>query len=179
MNFYQRANLSMGLAVILGLQLAITTWLNTHPEVNLKSLIELWDETVWIAFQFIFRLKITIEDHQHFAASGELKEKWIFVDFLCFSISSFLLVIAAVFSFRYSVSSAFFIAALAVATLWLFVHNTKRRWQWFGFNLVYVGLLGLAISGKMEIWAVNLALFVVLVFDFLLSKTAQQMPSRS
>lgn len=182
MNFYQRANLSMGLAVLLGLELAISNWLTKTTFTDDFKIVSLADEITWILFQFLFRIKVTVDDHNHFKKQGDglssIRRMW---DFLFFSLSSLMFVLAAIFSFSFFVSGSFFIAALFLATVWVLIHGDGWK-KWTFLNICYaICIFVIAFNGAGDFciaWLPHIALCFLLFVDFIISKTASNMPEQ-
>ncbi|KAF0676638.1 hypothetical protein [Profundibacterium mesophilum] len=177
MNFYQRTNLSMGLAVIFGLELAIADWMR-GPGISGPALQAFF----WIAFQFMFRIKLTLDDHWHFGASGPpLSDRQLFTDHILSSVSALFFALAAIFSFRFGPSLLFFCSGLATATIWILVRagTQARNLAWLRFNLGYGGLAALAylLPGGLGV-IVLLGAMALLLRDLIVSETPDRMPAR-
>ncbi|PKH88327.1 hypothetical protein [Colwellia sp. Bg11-28] len=185
MNFYQRANLTFGLAVIIGFEFTVT-----NSSLITPSGLELdWQACIWIVFQFMFRAKITIDDHSFFADKNiaNFKDKRMLVDFLLFSGANLFFVLAAVTSLNPPVSYCAFLLALFFATIWAYFHSRKQTdeiypvWQWIGINIVYAIFLLWRLYGDIDLIlpsiALWMAMFIFLFLDFWVSKTSERMPN--
>ncbi|ACP24935.1 hypothetical protein NGR_c11500 [Sinorhizobium fredii NGR234] len=186
LNFYQRANLSMGLAVILGFELAISQWARNLDHITLATVWSRADTLLWIGFQFFFRVKVTIDDHDYFAA-GEKGLRGL-LDFLMFVVSSFLFVLSAVLSFLTQATAILFILGVLVLTVWvLFGAKEPMKKTWIFVNAAYIIVLSpMATSGFFgaigqdalaTVSVVSHAvLFALLFIDYHESKTHEHMP---
>ncbi|MBY5991777.1 hypothetical protein [Ferrimonas balearica] len=180
MNFYQRANLSMGLAVFLGFELALSSVLNGNAAILEGDQLDRVNAMLWIAFQFLFRIKVTIDDHNVFSHPSPKHDTVRLLDFILFCTAAFLFVVAAIYAFEFAISGLFFLLGLLVATLWLWLHG--EDWKiWTVINAIYATLVVLLIHlWVVSPWIKTLLLLLLLGFlalDFKLSKTANRMPS--
>lgn len=183
MNFYQRANLSMGLAVLLALELAISNQIQKPgaygPQPSPFLQLYAFKEAIaWISFQFLFRVKVTIDDHHRFKKEQNQGVGGIrnLINFLLFSTSTFLFAITAVFSFNFAISSWFFMGGLIVATIWAMVDLTEKRKvvQWIVLNIFYAITIASITYQKIPAgyeFAPYTLLFVLLAADYWISDT--------
>ena len=200
MNFYQRANLSMSLAILLGAEVAIVGFLQKNTLDTSK-----YTELICILFQFLFRLKITLDDHDHFNSFKELtrprdanerknrspSDSHRFCNFFFFSVAGIVFVLAAATSFKLSLSLTFFLIALGISTIWSFIEACSNACGcttdgedyfpgvYIAFNLLYVLVIIIWLCHD-TIDDVHIALPILLFFilcgDFVCSKTMNKMP---
>lgn len=190
MNFYQRANLSMGLAVLIAFEFAVISVLN--PTQN-SAFTFSTSALFWLFFQFIFQLKVTLDDHYHFSAEFHSLHPHlvnrIFWDFLFFSVTSLLFILAAVTTFNKEYSFIFFSLALIVSIFWIIYHLSMDTFQkrpidkinnfhWLFINILLLLVLFLEKSQIFVFWQYQyyLALLAILIFDTWKSDTLYYMP---
>ena len=123
MNFYQRANLTFGLAVLLGFEFVVTKSMEASGQLNHNFN---WEVMLWMFFQFVFRLKVTIDDHHSFGIKQSCPTIR-FKDYFLFCSGNLFFVLAAVTSANMNVSSHFFESGLIVTTLWIMHHSSLAR----------------------------------------------------
>ncbi|WP_077961306.1 hypothetical protein [Ensifer adhaerens] len=186
MNFYQRANLSMGLAVILGFELSISQWARNSAYITWEQVWLNADTWLWIAFQFLFRIKVTIDDHAHF--SNEVKGLRGLTDFLLFVVSSFLFVVSAVLSFLPQATAVLFTLGVLVLTGWVLLGAKQpKKKTWVLVNIGYIlALSPMTTSGffgaveQEALVTVSLVahvfLLILLLIDYHESETHDHMP---
>jgi len=184
MNFYQRTNLSMSLAILFGLELAISNYIRISGEsLTLQAAIY---PLVWVCFQFIFRLKATIDDHDHFKAEGTFSSATNvrkLLNFFFLSISGFLYVLSAIFSFDMAASGGFFLLAIIIATIWVIFEKKSIFVAWFWINVVYVLLVAAILFDwfffKNCQYVPYISLIIMVCVDVFVSKSHAKMPSLS
>ena len=153
MNFYQRTNLSIGLAVLFGFELAIARFFQgknlTSPDQIFAGISEYWPVMAWVTFQLLFRLKVTIDDHYFFSkengeiANGSLR----FWAFFLQVTSGIFYSIAAVLSFDMHISILLFLVSISLSTafaaLFFFANIEGKKREWLVMNFVCI----VAIAG--------------------------------
>lgn len=173
MNPFQSLNLAIfagTIAALLAALARINTPLGDRPVV-------LW---LFVAFMFVFRLKLFLDDHKHFESADTAKKQ--FKVGLILGVASWLFWgLSATFAPNLRDAYGFAIVALVLSTSWIVVANLplnygKKDIRWAVSNALLLGAFGAIYAhnrptGGVITWvAIGLSIAIAVV-DFVLSKS--------
>ena len=170
MNFYQRANLSLSLAVVFGFQVAIL------GQVAAGGLDALWTNTKpilsWIIFQIVFKCKVIFDDHVFFESEGFEASNYKWLHFLSLVSVNTLHAVAASTIYITNASLVLFGIGLAISSIWVAGDLTSKPKNdfsipvWFGANLIIGCVALLWLVGFLGSVLAPMLMLLVVAFDF-------------